>query len=119
MESGLGDEWLRIAGVKLFADGALGSRTAHLLEPYAGTRARGVAVLPPRELRDLLRRADHAGVSVSIHAIGDRANREVLDAFTALREGTAARAPGGACGTASSTCSSFTRTTSRVWRGST
>ncbi len=87
VESGLGDERLRLAGVKLFADGALGSRTAHLLEPYAGTLARGVAVLPPRELLELLRRADHAGVSVSIHAIGDRANREVLDAFTTLREG--------------------------------
>lgn len=77
------DDWLNIAGVKFFADGALGSRGAHLLDPYPdGTRG---LVLETREhLRqrcpDLARR----GWQVAIHAIGDAGARDVLDAYAAI-----------------------------------
>lgn len=84
--SGVGDEWFRIGAVKLFADGTLGSRTAALLEPYAGTTETGLELLSPAALRDLVGRAVPAGLSVAIHAIGDRAVRNALDAFTSARE---------------------------------
>lgn len=85
IETGFGNEWLRLAGVKLFADGALGSRTALLLQPYENNAGNvGVAAMSLEELKHYFYLAHHAGISVSIHAIGDRANREVLDAFTTL-----------------------------------
>src|SRR5690606_32383672 len=51
LRSGFGDAWIRIGGVKLFLDGALGSRTAWMLEPYEGADTHGVAVLPAAEFR--------------------------------------------------------------------
>ena len=86
LRSGFGDEWLRIGGVKIFADGALGSRTAAMLEPYEGEPDnRGIIVTPPKELAELVRRANEAGLSVAIHAIGDQANRYTLDALAATQ----------------------------------
>lgn len=84
--SGLGDEYLRIGGVKIFADGALGPQSAHLLAPYravdgSATDNLGLPVHTAGELRALVRRAHQAGISVAIHAIGDAANRAVLDAI--------------------------------------
>ena len=82
LRSGLGDEVLRIGGVKIFADGALGPQTAHMLAPYEGTPDnRGIPTHSAAELEDLVRRAHRAGLSVAIHAIGDAANRAVLDAI--------------------------------------
>ncbi len=82
LRSGLGDETLRIGGVKIFADGALGPQTAHLLAPYEGTVDKtGIPTLTAEELDDLVRRAHQAGLSVAVHAIGDAANRAVLDAI--------------------------------------
>ncbi|HEV2063321.1 MAG TPA: amidohydrolase, partial [Thermoanaerobaculia bacterium] len=79
------DEWLRIGGVKGFADGSLGSATALFFEPYADDPAnRGVFAaesIPLRKLEDRIAGADRAGLQVVIHAIGDRANAEVLDLF--------------------------------------
>ena len=83
LASGVGDDWFRIGALKLFADGTLGSRTAALLEPYDGTRLRGLDLLAPAELRSLVARAVAGGLSVAIHAIGDRACRSSLDAFEA------------------------------------
>ena len=84
--SGFGDEFLRLGHVKLFADGSLGSRTAWMLKPFLPAFPGeppncGVVVTPPDEMLDTFRRAVAAGFPVSIHAIGDRANREVLAAF--------------------------------------
>lgn len=80
LRSGFGDDWLRFGGLKLFVDGALGSRTAALLAPYAGEPDNlGLLTLPPDELREIARRAVAGGVALAIHAIGDRANRLVLD----------------------------------------
>ena len=82
LQSGLGDDWLRIGGVKVFADGALGARTADMLAPYRGEPANsGIEVTSTDELRGLVGRAARAGIHSSIHAIGDRANRRALDAL--------------------------------------
>jgi hypothetical protein len=83
IESGLGDEWFRVGAVKLFADGTLGSRTAALLDPYAGTEDRGMELIPPAALRELVARATSARLAIAIHAIGDRAVQNALDAIEA------------------------------------
>jgi predicted amidohydrolase YtcJ len=67
--------------VKLFADGTLGSRTAALLEPYEGSTETGLDLMPPAELACAVARAAEEGLSVAIHAIGDRAVRSALDAI--------------------------------------
>lgn len=85
LESGTGDARFRIGAIKVFADGTLGSRTAALLDPYDGTDARGMDVLDPAALRALVARAFAGGLSVAVHAIGDRACRNALDAFEASR----------------------------------
>ncbi|MCS7174006.1 MAG: amidohydrolase [Armatimonadetes bacterium] len=87
LRSGLGDEWLRVGFVKIFADGTLRSRTAAMLEPYEGQPQNvGIAAYEPEELRDLVARAARAGWPCAVHAIGDRAVRWVLDAFEAAQE---------------------------------
>jgi predicted amidohydrolase YtcJ len=91
LESGVGDDWFRIGHVKLFADGTLGSRTAALLQPYDGTDQIGMDLIAPAELRRLVSVAFDGGLSVAVHAIGDRACRSALDAFEAA--GGGARVP--------------------------
>jgi len=87
LRSGLGDEYLRLGGVKLFADGALGPQTASLLAPYEGTPDRtGLPTLTADELGDLVCRAHRSGLSVAVHAIGDAANRATLDAIEKGRQ---------------------------------
>ncbi|MBI3974816.1 MAG: amidohydrolase, partial [Armatimonadetes bacterium] len=87
LRTGQGDEWLRIGGVKVFADGTLGSQTASMLEPFEGQPGNtGIAIHPPETLADLVGRAVRVGVWPVIHAIGDRANRDVLDAFALHRD---------------------------------
>lgn len=83
IRSGLGDEWLRIGGVKIFSDGALGSQTASMLEPFVGSENRGVAMHTDPALHGMVRQAYTNGLAVKIHAIGDRANRIVLEAIAA------------------------------------
>jgi predicted amidohydrolase YtcJ len=86
--SGLGDATLRIGGVKLFADGSMGSGTAWMLEPFEGSDDDyGLAVTPKEELFDIARCAQVAGISLVIHAIGDRAVRDVLDVLTEIQGG--------------------------------
>ena len=78
--------WTR--AVKMYADGALGSRGAALLEPYADDAVnRGLVVTPPEHLAAVTRRALRCGFQPCIHAIGDRANRFVLDIFEAALGG--------------------------------
>jgi predicted amidohydrolase YtcJ len=87
LRGGFGDDWLRIGGVKIFADGALGPRTAAMFEPYEGEpENRGIVVTDKEEMMELARRASAAGLSLTVHAIGDRANHDVLDVYEALRE---------------------------------
>ena len=79
------DEWLRVNGVKGFADGSLGSSTALFFEPFADDpRSRGVfaaEAIPVSLLERRVAGADRSGLQVEIHAIGDRANAEILDLF--------------------------------------
>jgi predicted amidohydrolase YtcJ len=83
--NGRGDEWLRIGALKGFADGSLGSRTAAFLRPYADNpRDSGLLVNAPERLWEWISGADRAGLHVMIHAIGDRANRLVLDLYERL-----------------------------------
>jgi hypothetical protein len=81
-ESGLGGGMLDLRAVKLYADGALGSRGAALLEPYADDAGNlGLVRTPPEEMLEAARFALAHGFQVGIHAIGDRANRIVLDLY--------------------------------------
>ncbi len=86
LRSGYGDDWLRFGGLKLFVDGALGSRTAAMFDPYEGEPDNvGMLTMAPEELAEIARRAVAGGVALAIHAIGDRANRVVLDALAEVR----------------------------------
>lgn len=86
LRSGFGDEWLRIGGVKIFSDGALGATTAYMLEPYEGEPDNyGLAMASAEHLEATIRKASRAGIAAFVHAIGDRANRMVLDAISASR----------------------------------
>jgi predicted amidohydrolase YtcJ len=86
--SGFGDATLRLGGVKLFADGSMGSGTAWMLEPFEGSDdSYGLVVTPKEELFDVARRAQAADISLAIHAIGDCAVRTVLDVLTEVQTG--------------------------------
>jgi hypothetical protein len=81
-EIGLGDGQLTIRSIKVVADGALGSRGALLLAPYADEPgAKGLLTVDPAKFRTMLQRALAQGFQVNTHAIGDAANRLVLDAY--------------------------------------
>ncbi|HEY7412486.1 MAG TPA: amidohydrolase [Vicinamibacteria bacterium] len=81
-EIGLGDGMLTVRSIKVVADGALGSRGALLLEPYSDEPgSRGLLTVDPAEFDRLLGQALARGFQVNTHAIGDGANRFVLDAY--------------------------------------
>jgi predicted amidohydrolase YtcJ len=81
-ERGRGNDWLRIGGLKGFVDGSLGSHTAALLEPFSDKPGdRGLLVNTAQDLEAWTQAADHAGLQVAVHAIGDRAIRTQLDIF--------------------------------------
>jgi predicted amidohydrolase YtcJ len=75
LRSGFGDDLVRVGYLKAFMDGTLGSQTARMLD---GT---GVEITSKEELAEIIRRGSEAGFSVAVHAIGDLANRDALDAF--------------------------------------
>ena len=79
--AGLGNHFLKICGVKMFSDGALGSQTADMLTNYRGLNHAGVEVLSAEALREKIALSVAQKLSCAIHAIGDRANRKVLQAF--------------------------------------
>lgn len=82
---GPGDDWIRVAGVKGFVDGSLGSTTALFFEPYLDEpRSRGLMVTPEDSLREWIGAADSAGLQVVVHAIGERANALLLDIFDSV-----------------------------------
>lgn len=86
LRSGFGDDLLRIGAIKLFADGALGPRTAAMIEPYAGEHEnRGMLFMDSEQIYELGQKAAQAGFGLTVHAIGDRANHEVLNAIEQLR----------------------------------
>jgi predicted amidohydrolase YtcJ len=82
VRTGLGDEWIRLGALKILADGSMGSGTAAFFEPYADDpKTSGLLLHPVPELERMIRDADAAGFQLAVHAIGDRANALVLDAF--------------------------------------
>ena len=86
LRTGFGSHWLRIGGVKLFVDGALGPQTAAMLAPYENTPTNtGMLLLDEKEILAYGIQAVQNGLSLAVHAIGDRANRETLNAFEQLR----------------------------------
>jgi predicted amidohydrolase YtcJ len=87
LRTGFGDDFLRIGPVKAFADGALGPRTAAMLQPYEDDpENRGLLIMDAEELYERGRSAVDNGLSLAVHAIGDSANHEVLQAFAQLRK---------------------------------
>jgi predicted amidohydrolase YtcJ len=83
LRSGFGSEWLRVGGVKMFLDGALGSRTAWMREPYEESADRGIRTLEPEAFRDVVRRAGEGGIAATVHAIGDAAVEMALEVLSA------------------------------------
>jgi predicted amidohydrolase YtcJ len=80
------DDWLRIGGIKIFADGTLGSQTAALLESYEGNPGNyGILATSEEEMRELVAAATDLDLTVAIHAIGDRAAHVALDAIELAR----------------------------------
>jgi predicted amidohydrolase YtcJ len=79
--------WLRTGGLKLFADGSMGSGTAAFFEPYTDDpKTSGLLLQSPEALEKEIFAADAAGFQLVVHAIGDRANAVVLDAFDKLQK---------------------------------
>ncbi len=86
-EQGRGDHRLSWGGVKGFVDGSLGSTTAWFYDPYEDEpSSTGLMVTDTAELRESIFAADGAGLHVIVHAIGDRANDWLLDAFAEARQ---------------------------------
>ncbi len=84
--AGFGDDWLRIGSVKVFMDGALGPHTAAMFQPYIGEGDnRGILNMDGEELFEYGRKAAQVGLGMTVHAIGDRANHEVLNGYEQLR----------------------------------
>ena len=84
-EGGTTDPWLKTGALKFVTDGALGSRTAAMLEPYSDDpKTTGILIMEPDKLRAMAIERDKAGFQLNFHAIGDRANRVALDVFEAV-----------------------------------
>jgi predicted amidohydrolase YtcJ len=82
MQTGFGNDIVKIGFVKVFADGSLGARTAALKEPYSDRpETRGIILYTQRKLNKLVSNAHRAGLQLAVHAIGDRAIETVLKAF--------------------------------------
>ncbi len=95
LETDFGDEWLRIGGIKIFADGALGPQTALMVAPYEGTTdTYGITVVDKEGMYEIASKAAANNLSVTVHAIGDKANHDILDVYEAVRKEEAQRGQG-------------------------
>ena len=84
-QGGTSDPWLRTGALKGFLDGALGTRTAALLEPYADdSSTSGIPRMDPGKLKTMAIERDKLGFQLAFHAIGDKANRLALDTFDSV-----------------------------------
>ncbi len=83
LRTGLGDDRLRLGHLKYFMDGGMGARTAWMVDPYLDGGV-GMPLCSPDALREWIVRADRAGLAVMVHAIGERANREIVSVFEAV-----------------------------------
>jgi predicted amidohydrolase YtcJ len=85
IQTGFGNDTLRIGHVKYFADGGMGARTAWMLEPYLDAES-GMSLIQMKDLRQAALKADQAGLAVAIHCVGDRTNREIITLFENLEK---------------------------------
>lgn len=77
-----GNDMLRLGTMKVFVDGSMGAGTALFFEPYSDDPStRGLPIYPEQELYDLIKKADATGLQIAAHAIGDKANAWILNAF--------------------------------------
>ncbi len=83
LRTGFGNDGLRVGHVKFFSDGGMGARTAWLIDPYRDAE-RGMPLVDMDVLARDIDKADNAGLAVMVHAVGDRANRELINIFEAL-----------------------------------
>src|SRR3984893_10127025 len=91
-QGGTTDPWLKTGALKFVADGALGSRTAAMLDPYSDdAKTTGILIMEPDKLKTLAIERDKAGFQINIHAIGDRTNHVVLDVFEAVAKANGRR----------------------------
>ena len=91
-QGGTKDPWLKIGALKAFIDGAMGSRTAAMLEPYSDDPSTtGILTIDPEKLTAMAIQRDRAGFQLAFHAIGDRANRIALDVFAAVAKANGPR----------------------------
>lgn len=81
-----GDENFKIGGLKLFGDGSLGSRTAAMFDTYPNDQSRGILRYEDEELYHQMEKAAKAGLASTIHAIGDRCVRQIIDATLRLQK---------------------------------
>ncbi|HLG94474.1 MAG TPA: amidohydrolase [candidate division Zixibacteria bacterium] len=81
LQSGFGNDFFKVGGVKIFVDGALGSQTALLFEPYEGNSSTGMEVSSPSHLENQLAKTARANLACAVHAIGDKAVFYALEAF--------------------------------------
>ena len=94
LRTSYGKNKLRIGQVKYFFDGSQGVRTAWMLNPYEDSMGVGMQLIPIDEMTEKVKRAHLAGLSVAVHAIGCRANREMINIFEqVLTQNKAAAAP--------------------------
>ena len=91
-QGGTKDPWLKTGALKVFLDGAMGSRTAAMLEPYSDDPSTsGILTSDPENLTAMAIQRDRAGFQLAFHAIGDRANRIALDVFEAVAKANGRR----------------------------
>lgn len=81
LETGFGDELLRLGGLKIFADGSIGAKTAALFSPYRGGKTRGLLLHSQKSITEMVRKGEDGGHQLLIHAIGDRAIHQVLRSY--------------------------------------
>jgi hypothetical protein len=94
IHTGFGDEWIRIGCLKVFADGALGPRTAAMLEPYQDEPENmGILAKSAEQIAEIGMRASEGRIALAVHAIGDRANREAIEGLARIRASGSRGAP--------------------------
>jgi predicted amidohydrolase YtcJ len=95
LRSGFGDDWLRLGGIKIFADGAWAQKQRPWSNRMKGEPDnRGIVVVDKEEMLQHALQASANGLSLTVHAIGDRANHDVLDVYEAVRRQEQAQPPG-------------------------
>jgi predicted amidohydrolase YtcJ len=89
IQTGFGDDWLRIGPAKLFSDGSIGGRTARMRQPYEGEPENfGLWMESPEKMKADVLKAHRAGFQIGIHAIGDAAIELILDAYREAQQDT-------------------------------